>query len=124
MAEVSRRELMQMAATLAAGSSMPPGALAAPETSLPGKDAPAPAVTHALARWVVGTSIDGVPAGVRREATRTLLNYMAVAVGGSHHETVEIAVSALSPFSGPPQATLLGRTERFDVMNAAFVNGV
>ena len=29
-----------------------------------------------------------------------------------------------SPFSGPAQASLLGRRERFDVMNAAFINGV
>jgi 2-methylcitrate dehydratase PrpD len=47
-----------------------------------------------------------------------------VAIGGSHHETVDVAVSALQPFSGPPQAGLFGRTERFDIMNAAFLNGV
>jgi len=45
-------------------------------------------------------------------------------VGGSRHETVNIAVGALAPFSGPAQATILGRRERFDIMNAAFVNGV
>jgi 2-methylcitrate dehydratase PrpD len=33
-------------------------------------------------------------------------------------------VAALSPFSGPPQASILGRKERFDIMNAAFINGV
>ena len=37
---------------------------------------------------------------------------------------MDIAVSALAPFSGPPQASLFGRDERFDIMNAAFVNGV
>ncbi|EJL82851.1 hypothetical protein involved in propionate catabolism, partial [Herbaspirillum sp. CF444] len=46
------------------------------------------------------------------------------AVGGPRHETVDIAVSALTPFSGPAQASLLGRSERFDIMNAAFINGV
>ncbi|MDV0440805.1 MmgE/PrpD family protein, partial [Xanthomonas sacchari] len=49
---------------------------------------------------------------------------MGVAIGGSHHETVDVAVSALQPFSGPPQAGLFGRSERFDIMNAAFLNGV
>ena len=43
---------------------------------------------------------------------------------GLAHETVDIAVSALAPFSGPAQAGLFGRDERFDIMNAAFVNGV
>ena len=67
---------------------------------------------------------DDLPADVRKQGVRTLLNWVGVAIGGSRHETVEIAVSALSPFSGPPQASLLGRHERFDIMNAAFINGV
>ncbi len=55
---------------------------------------------------------------------RTLLNWVGVAIGGSRHQTVDIAVAALSPFSGPAQASLFGRRERFDIMNAAFINGV
>jgi 2-methylcitrate dehydratase PrpD len=47
-----------------------------------------------------------------------------VAVGGSRHETVNTAIAALAPFSGPAQASILGRRERFDAMNAAFINGV
>lgn len=128
MSEVSRRSLMQLAATLVAGKSLPAAALAAAEQSTAAKAANVgsapPAVTRELARWAIRTSHDDLPANVRKEATRTLLNYVGVAVGGSHHETVDIAVSALSPFSGPPQATLLGRRERFDVMTTAFVNGV
>jgi len=59
-----------------------------------------------------------------KRACATLLNWVGVAIGGSHHQTVDIAVSALSPFSGPAQASLFGRRERFDIMNAAFINGV
>jgi len=81
-------------------------------------------VTKILARFVVAAGYDDLPENVRREAVRTLLNWVGVAVGGSHHQTVDIAASALSPFSGPPQASLLGRRERFDIMNAAFLNGV
>jgi hypothetical protein len=33
-------------------------------------------------------------------------------------------VAALAPFSGPAQASLFGRKERFDIMNAALVNGI
>src|SRR6202008_1103811 len=40
------------------------------------------------------------------------------------HETVERALAAVQPFSGPPQAAVLGRAERLDVVNAAFVNGI
>jgi 2-methylcitrate dehydratase PrpD len=81
-------------------------------------------VTRTLARYIVGARYDELPPKVRGEGVRTLLNWAGVAIGGSHHQTVDIAVSALAPFSGPAQASLLGRRERFDVMNAAFLNGV
>ena len=86
--------------------------------------APAQGVTRALAHYLVTATYDDLPANVRKEGVRTLLNWVGVAIGGSRHRTVDIAVAALSPFSGPAQASLLGRRERFDIMNAAFVNGV
>jgi 2-methylcitrate dehydratase PrpD len=81
-------------------------------------------VTRALAHYLVTASYDDLPANVRKEGVRTLLNWVGVAIGGSHHQTVDIAVAALTPFSGPAQASLFGRRERFDIMNAAFINGV
>lgn len=81
-------------------------------------------VTRALATYLVKARYEDLPANVRKEGCRTLLNWVGVAVGGSRHETVERAIAALKPFSGPGQAGLLGRKERFDIMNAAFINGV
>jgi 2-methylcitrate dehydratase PrpD len=81
-------------------------------------------VTRKLARYVVGAKAGDVPAAVRKEATRTLLNWVGCAVGGSRHETLDIAVAALAPFSGPAQATVLGRRERLDVLHAALMNGI
>src|SRR5262249_27278205 len=86
-------------------------------------DAP-PDVTRTLAAYVVKASPDDLPAPVRAEACRTLLNWTGCAVGGSPHQTVDIAVRALSPFSGPRQATLLGRRERLDMLHASLVNGI
>ncbi|MDQ1119047.1 MULTISPECIES: MmgE/PrpD family protein [Pseudoxanthomonas] len=83
-----------------------------------------PAVTRILAEWILASSYKSLPENVRREGVRSFLNWVGVAIGGSQHETVEVAVSALQPFSGPPQAGLFGRVERFDIMNAAFLNGV
>ena len=45
-------------------------------------------------------------------------------MGGSRHETVDIAIRALAPFSGPAQATVLGRKERLDVLHASLMNGI
>lgn len=81
-------------------------------------------VTRELARYVVQARYEDLPAEVCKEGVRTLVNWVGVAVGGSHHETIDNAVAALAPFSGASHASILGRTERFDIMNAAFINGM
>jgi 2-methylcitrate dehydratase PrpD len=86
--------------------------------------APAADVTGTLARYVVTARFEDLPETARTEVGRSLLNWMGVAVGGSRHETVEIALAAVVPFAGPRQAGLFGRAERLDVMNAAFLNGI
>ncbi len=81
-------------------------------------------VTRALARFVVRSNFDDIPSAVRHEATRSLVNWLGCALGGSRHEAVSIALAALAPFSGPPQASVLGRCERLDCLHAALVNGM
>jgi len=130
MNEVERRQFLKrsaLAAIAATASTIGGSAHAAEDKPVPGaKDGSTVThgVTRALAGYIVKARYEDLPAGVRKEGTRTLLNWVGVAVGGSHHETIERAVAALAPFSGPGQAGLLGRRERFDIMNAAFVNGV
>jgi 2-methylcitrate dehydratase PrpD len=81
-------------------------------------------VTRRLAKNVVSAKAADMPGPVRKEAARTVLNWMGAALGGSRHETVDNAIAALSPFSGPAQAGVLGRTERLDIMHAALMNGI
>ena len=122
-----RRALMWTAAALplAMATSNPAFPQAAEASSgAPANPAPAKDVTGALAHYLVTATYDDLPGNVRKEGVRTLLNWVGVAIGGSRHQTVDIAVAALAPFSGPAQASLLGRRERFDIMNAAFINGV
>jgi 2-methylcitrate dehydratase PrpD len=95
--------------------------------SLPPPTAPSPPisdVTATLARYIVGARLEDLPPKVKAEARRTLLNWLGCAIGGSRHETVDKAIAALSPFSGPREATVLGRAERLDILNAALVNGI
>jgi 2-methylcitrate dehydratase PrpD len=124
-----RRTMLRAAAMLPVIAGATSRALAettSTETQKPvaGPAAPPPHVTRILAQYVVSAKYDDLPANVRKEGVRTLLNWVGVAIGGSRHQTVDIAASALGPFSGPSQASLLGRRERFDIMNAAFINGV
>ncbi len=121
MPVTDRRALLQAAGLSFAGAAM--SAAPAAAQSAAAKSVP-PEVTKTLARYLAQARYDELPENIRKEGRRTLLNWVGVAIGGSRTETVEIAASALAPFSGPPQASLLGRSERFDIMNAAFVNGV
>ena len=81
-------------------------------------------VTRTLARFVVEHRYDDLSGKVRHEAARSILNWVGCAIGGSRHETVERALAALGEFSGPPQATVLGRGDRLDIMQAALMNGI
>jgi 2-methylcitrate dehydratase PrpD len=122
-----RRALIQTVTTVPVVMAATGAAFPQTTEPAPGAEAnrtPTKGVTRALARYLVTATYDDLPANVRKEGVRTLLNWVGVAIGGSRHQTVEIAVAALSPFSGPAQASLLGRRERFDIMNAAFINGV
>jgi 2-methylcitrate dehydratase PrpD len=81
-------------------------------------------VTLKLARYIVTAKSSDVPAAARKEAARTLLNWVGCALGGSRQEAVGIALAALSQFSGPAQAGILGRKERVDILHAALINGI
>jgi 2-methylcitrate dehydratase PrpD len=80
--------------------------------------------TLALARFVATADPRDLPGPVRHEALRALLNWLGCAIGASRHDTVERAIAALGPFAGAPQATILGRNERFDILHAALLNGM
>jgi len=81
-------------------------------------------VTHSLVRFVVESRPEDIPEPARREAVRTLVNWFACALGGSHHDAIRIALEALAPFAGAPRASVVGRRERLDCLNAALVNGM
>src|SRR5687767_9258287 len=81
-------------------------------------------VTKSLAAWLVDCRLADIPADVQREGVRTFFNWVGCAVGGGRHETVDRALDAVTPFSGQPTATVLGRGERLDALHAALVNGI
>ncbi len=82
------------------------------------------AATAILARYGVASRFETLPASVVHEAKRALVNWTGCAIGASAHSTVENAWNAMRPCAGAAQATLLGRRERTDILNAALVNGI
>lgn len=133
MVSIERRSLLRTAATAAAATvaSAPASvqaqgntpAIAAPPGAAPKGPVPIP-VTRIIAHYAATAPIDQVPDTVRKEASRTLLNWVGCAVGGSQQGAPTHAVAALKPFSGPEQANLFGRKERLDALHAALVNGI
>ncbi len=126
MTLLNRRNLLQSsaaAATWAATAEPAPAQTGFAAGPAAGAAKP-PEVTRILAHYAASATPEQIPAPVRKEATRTLLNWVGSAVGGSRQDAPTMAVAALAPFSGPAQASLFGRHERLDAMKAALVNGI
>lgn len=87
---------------------------------------PTDAVTAArtLARCAVNTNYADIPAAALHEATRSLLNWIGCAVGGSRHPAVDKALAALMSFAANDHCTVIGRRERVDALHAALINGL
>src|ERR1700730_16779855 len=81
-------------------------------------------VTKSLAQFVAGSQWDAIPPEVQCEGVRGLLNFVGCALGGARDEAMDIAVTVLASFFGAPQAIVIGRVERPDALNAAFLNAV
>ncbi len=83
-----------------------------------------PDVTRRLASYVVDSQWGDVPDAARYEAVRSVFNWVGCCLGGAGEVTADRAIAALAEFSGKPEATVLGRHERLDIMHAALMNGI
>jgi 2-methylcitrate dehydratase PrpD len=84
----------------------------------------APAITQRLAEFAAGHPSKGWSDAVEREAHRTFANWVGCAIGPAQHETMQAALAAIAELSPAPQASLLGRSEKVDIANAALLNGI
>ena len=80
--------------------------------------------TEALGQFVSGSRWADFPATLRHEGRRSLLNSIGCALGVAQSQPVAMAVRTLLPLTGADRVTLLGRSERLDVLGAAFVNAI
>ncbi|HTP95669.1 MAG TPA: MmgE/PrpD family protein [Burkholderiales bacterium] len=80
--------------------------------------------TRALARFVVSSRFDTLPPQVAHEGVRAFVNWIGCAAGGAREDCVEKALGLLAEFNGAREAVVVGRGERLDALNAAFVNSM
>ena len=81
-------------------------------------------MTRTLADYVLSANFDAIPSDIKAKAITAIVNWVGCAVGGSRHETLNVALTALGPFAGAPQASILGRDKKTDVLTATFMNGL
>ena len=80
-------------------------------------------ITTQLVSNILASRFEAIPADVLHEAKRAVLNIAGCALGGADHPSMDITIAALGPYSGPPTASVLGRSERFDPFLTSILNG-
>ena len=81
--------------------------------------------TRKLAEFIYDLSYDDISETAIKKAKLCILDLTGVMVGGYVYgsEDMNLMVEALSPFFGQPQAALLTKKRKVDLINAALING-
>ncbi len=64
-----------------------------------------------------------MPVDVAHQAKRCLIDYLAVALGGQGHQSVDILLNYAAAVGGRRQASVIGRRTRVNTVMAALING-
>ena len=81
-------------------------------------------ITQTLVRNCLNTSYEMIPNEVVRHAKKSLLNWLGVTIGASHHPSVNILLQLKNELQISRQVSILGRSEKADILWAAFINGM
>jgi 2-methylcitrate dehydratase PrpD len=95
-----------------------------PQTNFAKPDQPPPHVTRIIAEWMVQSRFEDIPIAVRKEAIRSVVNWIGVTIGGSAQEAASLVIEVLIPYSGSGKSSLFGRSEKLDPLRAALINGI
>ncbi|MDH3989315.1 MAG: MmgE/PrpD family protein [Gammaproteobacteria bacterium] len=121
---LSRRNFIKASGIALGSTALPVTPMVASAATAKALASNPPDATRQLASWIVNSKWEDVPQSARYEAVRSVFNWVGCCLGGARHETTERAISALAEFSGKPEATVLGRPERLDIMHTALMNGI
>lgn len=81
-------------------------------------------ITRILSRYACASRFEDLPPAVRHEGVRAFVNFVGCAAGGAHEDDVVLMAGFLGEFDGRAEATLVGRREQLDILNAAFINSM
>lgn len=80
-------------------------------------------VTESLARWAADLDLQDVPARTRDAATAHLLDGLGTAVAAARLRMAEPATRVALSLGGPPEATVIGTTQKISAPAAALAAG-
>ena len=78
-------------------------------------------LTNRIAEFIAGTEITDLSQEVLHAAKRSLLDWVGVALAGSHHESTNILIGVLNRGIGG-EAKIIGIDSKTDMLNSAMIN--
>jgi 2-methylcitrate dehydratase PrpD len=81
-------------------------------------------VTRALATFAAGFDGSTIPSAVRHETRRALVNGLGAGLGAALRPELTIPLEVLAAQGAPGNFSVIGRSERLAMLDAAFVNGI
>lgn len=79
-------------------------------------------ISSGLATFVATAPSGAIPASVRHDARRAILNNFAAGFAGCRDEAIEAMLAVVAPETGSKQARVIGRGERLGFLDAAWIN--
>jgi 2-methylcitrate dehydratase PrpD len=80
--------------------------------------------TQTLVKNIMNTSMEDIPEAVVEHAKKSIFNWMGVAIGAANHESVDMLLSLKEDLQSSAQVSILGRSEKADLLLAALTNGM
>jgi 2-methylcitrate dehydratase PrpD len=81
-------------------------------------------VTKELVQNLLKTKMSDIPEEVKLHGKRSLYNWMGVAIGASHHPSVDIVLSLKEDTGSAEQVSIFGRSEKVDLLLGSLINGM
>ena len=83
-----------------------------------------PTVSRALVAFICEGRTRELPPDTVQSTQRAIANWLGCTLGARDDDSVQAALRVADALAGPPQASLVGRDRRLDVVNAAWINAL
>lgn len=81
-------------------------------------------ITEQLVKNLMSTNYENIPQSVIEHAKRSMFNWLGVAIGAVKHPSAEMLIEVANEVESSAQVSLLGRSEKLDLLMAVLFNGM